>query len=66
MALLFDHLVGARRQAGWHLQAEGLRGLEIDDQLELGRLLNRQITRLLAFENARGVDPDYAQRVREV
>ena len=53
-------------KAGGNLQAEGLRGLEIDDQLELGRLLNRQITRLLAFENARGVDPDYAKRVRKI
>src|SRR5205085_4848355 len=46
---LFDDLVHARRQSGRHLQAECLRGLEIDHQLEPGRLLNRQITRLLAL-----------------
>ena len=32
---LFDHLVGAGEQRGRHLDAERLRGLEIDHQLEL-------------------------------
>jgi len=30
-------------QMQWHVEAERLRGLEVDHQLELGRLLNRQI-----------------------
>jgi hypothetical protein len=42
----FDHLVGLGGQHLWHAEAERLGGLEIDDQLELGRLLDREIGRL--------------------
>ena len=38
---LFDHLVGAREKHRRHGQAECLRGLKIDYQLELGRGLDR-------------------------
>jgi hypothetical protein len=40
---LFDHVVGASEQRWGHLEAERLGRLEIDDQLEFGRLLHRQI-----------------------
>ena len=53
----FDHLVGAGEQRRRHGEAEHPGSLEIDDQLDLGGLLNRQITGLFAFENAGGVDP---------
>jgi hypothetical protein len=33
-----DHLVDARKQRGRHVEAERLGGLEVDDELELGRL----------------------------
>ena len=33
--LLFDHLVGAGEKCRWHIEAERLRRLEVDDQLEL-------------------------------
>ena len=45
---LFDHLVGASEQRRWHGEAERPRGLEIDRQLELGRLLDRQFALLEA------------------
>src|SRR5712672_1958701 len=51
----FDHLVGAGEQRGWHSEAEGLGGRQIDHELELGRLLDRQIGRLGALENFSGV-----------
>jgi hypothetical protein len=44
---LFDHLVGAREQHRWHVDADRLGGLEVDDGLELGRPLDR----LGAFQN---------------
>ena len=38
---LLDHLVGAQQQRGGQLNADRLRGLEIDDQLVFDRLLDR-------------------------
>jgi hypothetical protein len=35
IALLFDHLVGAREQRRRHIDAECLRGFKVDDQFEL-------------------------------
>src|SRR5262245_26084848 len=55
---LLDHLVGTRRESGWHFKPEGLGGLEIDHELEFRGLINRQLRRLLALEYA----PDIASR----
>src|SRR5262249_31327552 len=46
-----DHLVGARQQIVRNHKAERLGGLEIDNRLELGRPLNRQVARLRAPQN---------------
>src|SRR5262249_7140467 len=48
-APLFDHLVGSGDNREWHFETERPRGLEIDDQLDFGELLHRQIGRLLTF-----------------
>ena len=42
----------ARASSAAAVEAERLGGLEVDDELELRRLLDRQIGRLLALENA--------------
>ena len=41
---------------GGTVEAERLGGLEVDDQLELGRLHDRQVGGLRALENAADVD----------
>jgi hypothetical protein len=43
---LFDHLVGTLLKLQGHVEAERLRGLEVDYHLELGWLLDRQVLRL--------------------
>ncbi len=48
----FDHLVGEQLHRVRHLDAKGLRGLQVDDELELARLHDGKIGRPLAFENA--------------
>src|SRR3954452_6975438 len=52
---LFDDVVGARIHDPGHREAESLCRLEIDDQLELRRQLDRQIGRLRACENASSI-----------
>jgi hypothetical protein len=60
---LFDYLVGASEQ-GRHGDAE--RRLQVDNQLDLGRLLHRQVGRLFAFQDAARVDAGKAVRFGKV
>jgi hypothetical protein len=39
--LLFDHLIDAHEERHRHFYAESLRGIEVDDEFDLGGLLNR-------------------------
>ena len=57
----FDHLVGAQQERRRQLDADRFGGLEIDDQLKPGRLLDRQIGGLRTVENLRHVGGDAAQ-----
>src|SRR5215218_8023433 len=47
----FDDLVGARENRWRDRQPERLRGLQVDHQLESGRLLHRQVGGLGAFQD---------------
>src|SRR5262247_979890 len=48
---LFNHLIRPQQQRRRDGEAEGFGGLEVDDEFELRRLLDRQITWLRAFED---------------
>src|SRR6516225_2385423 len=52
----FDHPVGTAKQRQWHSKTERFRGLEVDVQLDLRGLLDRQVGRLVALQDAPGVD----------
>src|SRR5262249_5622555 len=54
----FKDFVGAARQRQRDRDAERLGGLEVEEQLDLGGLLNQQIGRLVALENPPGVSAD--------
>ena len=48
----FDHFVGAGEQRRWDGEAERLSGLEVDDKLEPGRLLDWKIASVLTRKDS--------------
>src|SRR5262245_22449997 len=52
----FDHLICDRHHSRRNRQAERLGSLEVDHELELGRLYHRQICDLCAVENTPDID----------
>jgi hypothetical protein len=63
---LFDDLVGEQLDRVGHLDAECSRRLQVDDELEFGRLHNRQVRRLGALEDIAGINADLKKTVREI
>src|SRR5215475_7739326 len=55
---LFDHLVGAGEERRWHFKAENPSCLQIDAQLKLCRLHDRQLCWVRALEDAARIDTD--------
>ena len=55
--ILFDHLVGGDEQVRRDGDALRLGGLQIDHRFELGRILRRKLTRLLAAQTPLVVAP---------
>ena len=64
-AASFDHLVGAAEQRERHGDAEGFGCLEVDEQLDFRDLLDRQISRLVALEDASGIDASLTVRLHK-
>src|SRR6266852_1563139 len=59
-----DHLVDAEQKRLRHGDAKRFGSLEVDDQLEFGRLLHRQFTRASAFKYPINVSRGSAPRIR--
>src|SRR6516164_7894511 len=60
LAHSLDHLIGAGEDRWRDRQTQRVRRFQVDDQLEFGRLLDRQVGGLLALENAAGVFAGYS------
>ena len=52
IATSLDHRVGTLLKLQGYVEAQRFCGLEVDDQLVLGRRLQRKVSRLRAFEDA--------------
>src|SRR5215831_10299362 len=63
---LFDHLVGAAEQQRGHGEADCLCGTDVDHQLELGGLYDRQVGGLGANQNSAGVVADLEVCIAQV
>src|ERR1700730_717069 len=60
---LLDHMIRPLQERRRDRQAEGFGGLEVDDQLELGGLLNGQVAGLGALEDLVNIDGEPSVRV---
>ena len=63
--MLLDNVVSAQQQRLRDRQAEGLRGSHIDDQLELGRLLDGQVAGLRAPEDLIHVGGEASEQISD-
>ena len=48
----FNHLIGAGEERGWDRETERAGRIEIDDKLEFGGRLDREVTDLLSAQDA--------------
>ena len=62
----FNHLVGEGEQLVGHGEAEGLGGGQVEDEVELDRLLDREVARLRPAQNLVDILGGAAKQAREV
>src|SRR6516162_2155718 len=62
---LLDDLVGEREELVGHCEAERLGSGEVDHEIKLGRLHDREVGRLLSLENSPGIDAALAIPINE-
>src|SRR5262245_2059962 len=62
---LLDHLVGAAEQRQRKDYSECFCGFQVEDQLNFGYLLDRQVGRFFALENAPSINASQAIRLRD-
>src|SRR6516225_1325180 len=65
-ARLFDHLIDTGEQLRRHLDAERPGRLQVDDELEFGRLHDREVCGLHALEDSAGIVADLAKHPRTI
>src|SRR5262245_18325358 len=65
-APLFDHLVGAGEQRWWYFKAEYLGGGEVNDEIELGRLLDRDVGRCRPTQHRVDIVTRAAKKTRKI
>ena len=61
---LFDYFICTSNDWRWNNKPECLCSLEVDDQLDLARLLDWQLGGLLTLEDTAGVDTDLPKWLR--
>src|SRR5712691_5479135 len=61
--ILFDHLVGDQQYGTRNFHIEQSGGLEIDDKLVFGRLLDGKISRFCTIQNLANIDRSASERV---
>src|SRR6267142_5587319 len=62
---LFDHVIRPLQERRWDREAEGLPGLEVDDEFELRRLLDGEIGGLGSLEDLVHIRRGPAGEVRD-
>ena len=50
-----EHFVGFCKQCQWHVKTERLCGFKVDNEVKFRRPQDRQVSGLLAFENAASI-----------
>src|SRR5215469_1648504 len=63
---LFNHLVGASEERLGDRNAKGVGGLEVDDQLELRRLLDGKVGRLGALKDLVDITSGATERAAQI